>query len=376
MAHAPYRLALVITELEVGGAERCLSNLARHIDRSRYEPQIYSLAPRPRSPRDELVKLLEAENIRVEFLGVTRKQQLWSAVKRMREAWIRQPPDVVQSMLFHANVVTALAARGTGHLSRWCSGIRVADPARIRQFTERIALRPAARVVCVSQQVASFAQTRLHVPEEKLEVIPNGIDVQVWQAATPASLESLGVKPGHRAITCISRLAAQKGIDDLLRMAPRLLQELPRHDLLLVGDGAEAGPLKSLAARLGLGSRVHFCGWQSNIPGILKASDLLVLPSRWEGMPNVLLEAMACQRPVVCNQVEGVQEVLGPLSDAQSVATGDSQAFAEKVLTITQDDSIAAHLGEANRRRIESCFSLPAMIERYEELFDEVSAAV
>ncbi len=108
----------------------------------------------------------------------------------------------------------------------------------------------------------------------------------------------------------------------MLTAAPHFLRLLPHHDLLLVGDGPEAAKLRQLADQSGVSERIHFCGWQPQVREILLASDLLVLPSRWEGMPNVLLEAMGAGRPVVCTQAQGVQEVLGPLAESQGCASG------------------------------------------------------
>ena len=373
MSHEPKKLALVITELEVGGAERCLVNLARGIDQGRFQPTVYSIAPRPSAPRDALVGLLESAHIPVRFLGFTRKWRFPAAVGQLVQAWREQPPDVVQSMLFHANVVTGLAVRRLGRCDSWCAGIRVADPSRTRQMLERSIVKQASHVVCVSQRVADYAGRRMAISVEQLAVIPNGIDVDAGPQQAAALLESLGVPPLRRSIICVSRLDPQKGVDQLLQSAADWLGALPMHDLLIVGDGSQAVRLRRMAAHLDIAARVHFCGWQPNVLEILRASDLLVLPSRWEGMPNVLLEAMACERPVVCTQAEGVMEVLGPLSVEQSVPVGDIQGFTQKVLNILKQPSLAAELGKNNRQRVATHFSLKGMVQRYEALFERVS---
>ena len=120
-------------------------------------------------------------------------------------------------------------------------------------------------------------------------------------------------------VTFVGRLEKQKGVNWLIESAPLWLAELPDCHLLLVGDGPMRATLESAAAASGLGERIHFAGWRADVPEILAASDLLVLPSAWEGMPNVVLEAMASRRPVVATDVEGVRELLGPGADLQTV---------------------------------------------------------
>jgi glycosyltransferase involved in cell wall biosynthesis len=366
------RIALVITELEVGGAERCLVNLAAGLDRDRFAVTVYCLAPRPRAPQDRLVRRLEDEQVPVHFLAFSNKWSLIAAVRSLRRLFDGQRPDVIQSMLFHANVVSGLAHRpgGPGVLSL---GVRVADPSRWRQWVEARVARRAQRIVCVSQSVADFTARQVGIDRARLEVIPNGIDVLACLRRSPADLTRYGIAPGRRVITCISRLATQKGIDLLIRAAPNLFANLPDHDLLLVGDGPEAANLRRLAAERQVSARVHFAGWQPAVPEILLASDLMVLPSRWEGMPNVLLEAMACGCPVVCSAAEGVAEVLGPLAESQTAPVGNSQVLVRKALAIIRNPDLARQLGRQNQQRVTNLFSLAEMVRRYETLFETLS---
>ena len=232
-----------------------------------------------------------------------------------------QRAEIVQSFLFHANVVAARAAR-KARVARLATGIRVADPRWSRAVVERLATRRADAIVCVSQSVAEFCQGR-GFPAKKLVVIPNGIDVAKWRDAQPADLTQFGVPAGRRVFVYVGRLDKQKGLDRFFRAAWRCcgancqitiscwsakeamqpwLRELGR-------DWAKAFPGRP---------PIHFAGWQANIPAIVAASDLLVLPSRWEGMPNVVLEAMAAGKPVIASRAEGVLELLGDAADQQT----------------------------------------------------------
>lgn len=368
------RLALVITELQVGGAERCLTNLAVRLERTRFDPEVYSLGPRPADGHDQLVRMLEEAHVPVHFVGATSARHVLSAVGTVRTWLVRQQPDVVQCFLFHANVVGVLAARRLAQ-TQVATGVRVADPSRWRQWLERRLSRHSARTVCVSQAVADFCQRQVGLPGDRLVVIPNGIDMDSYPARTPADLPSLGIPPDRHAIVCVGRLHPQKGIDWLLSFAPTWLARLPRHDLLVVGEGPQRPELERLAVSAGIADRVHFAGWRHDVPAILAASRLLVLPSRWEGMPNAVLEAMASGRPVLATRTEGVAELLGPATEAQTAAFGDAAGFTERLVGLVANESLAAALGQENRNRAAQRFSLAAMISAYEQLYADLATA-
>ncbi|HND53620.1 MAG TPA: glycosyltransferase [Pirellulaceae bacterium] len=365
----PRRVALVTTELGVGGAERNLVRLAVGLDRTRFESHVFALAAPPPQDRAALVAELEAAGITPRFLGATRKSQVCRAIRELATWFSDLRIDVAQSFLFHANVVAALAARRAG-VPRHLTGVRVADPSRWRHRLERWTTRRAERIVCVSQSVANFTRDIAGFPAAKLVVIPNGLDVSLYADARPADPASLGVPPGRRFLVAIGRLTFQKGFDWLLEQATELLSQLPDVDLVFVGDGPDRESLEARARELQASDRVRFAGWRSDLPRVLAASVGLLLPSRWEGMPNVLLEAMAAGKPVIAARVEGVEEVLGPLAAAQAYVPGSGADFLARAITIARDSHLAAMLGRANQERAMEEFSLATMVRRYEECFE------
>lgn len=369
----PIRLALVITELAPGGAERCLVHLATGIDPSRFRPVVYSLGPEPDADRRELVDKLRAAAVEVTFLGHTSPLHAVSAIRRLASEFQRRPPDIVQTFLFHANVIGALAARRAG-AGPVVLGERVADGRRWRAWLERWAGRGAARMVCVSQAVADHCR-RLGYPADRLQVIPNGVDLAAFAGAAPLELSAVGLPLGRRAILFIGRLHAQKGVRTLLAAASRFLSELPNHDLIMAGEGPALLALQHLATTTNCAQRIHFVGWQANVAPLLSAADLLVLPSRWEGMPNVVLEAMAAGKAVVATRAEGVVELLGEQAEAQTVEMDDVDALAVRIAQLAGDSAQRERLGKLNQTRAASSFSLAAMIQRYACLYDSLAAA-
>ena len=371
----PTSIALCITDLDVGGAERCLVELATRLDRTRFSPEVYCLGARPMDDASSCVPPLEKAGIPVHCLGGNRYWHAPSVVSQLARLLARQNPQTLQTFLFHANLLGRIAAWRAG-VPNVISGIRVAERhARWHLWADRLTRKMVDRHVCVSQSVARFSVDQARLPADKIVVIPNGISPEEFPASQPADLTRHGVPAGSRTITFVGRLTPQKGLCWLLETAPRWFARLPDCHLLLIGKGPERSRLEALSSRLGISGRVHFAGWQSNISQILAASQLLVLPSRWEGMPNVLLEAMATGLAVLATNVEGVIELLGEKAERQTVTYGDSQLLVEKLVAIMSNPDLATQLGNENRIRAANEFTLARMVTSYETLWESGSLA-
>jgi glycosyltransferase involved in cell wall biosynthesis len=369
---ATIRLALCITDLDIGGAERCLTELAVRMDRSRFAPVVCCLGPRP--PRDEascVPQLLDA-GVEVHCLGGRSIWQFPIVLRRLRRLLIAHKPQIAQTFMFHANILGRFSVRRAG-VPKVVASIRVAEhAARWHLRLDRLTQRRVDRYVCVSEAVADFSAARAGLPREKLVVIPNGIELDRYPARRPADLRGFGIPSGRRVVTFVGRLEPQKGVDWLLATARQWLTKLPDGELLLVGLGPSEGALKAAVQAAGIADRVHFAGWRPDVPEILAASGLLVLPSVWEGMPNVVLEAMASRLPVVATDVEGVRELLGPGAGQQTVRHGDSQALGDKIVRFMLDSTLARATGEENRRRAEENFGIARMVEAHEALWESL----
>ena len=367
------RVALAITDLDPGGAEKALVELATRLDRTRFEPEVYCLSPLPPSDVASCAPPLKQAGVEVHDLGVRSLRDLPRAVARWKALLQRQKPLLLQTFLFHANLAGRWAARRAG--VPWViSGIRVAEPRHWHRWADRLTSRLVDRYVCVSDAVARFSHQQGGLPQRKLVVIRNGIDLAKYPAVAADRRPPAGLPLGRRLVLCVGRLERQKGLDWLLRTAPQWLARLPDCDLVLAGKGPDQSRMQRLAQRLGIADRVCFAGWRNDVPEILAASELLVLPSRWEGMPNVVLEAMASRRPVLATKVEGVSELLGVEDEAQTVNWGDSQGLVAKLVRLLSDRPLALELGEKNRRRAEQEFSIDRVVAAYEALWSDLNS--
>jgi glycosyltransferase involved in cell wall biosynthesis len=375
-ANDPHRIALCITELDAGGAERFFVELATRLDKRRFAPTVYCLGPRPIGAGEALAARLAAADVPVQFLGARGLRDAWSVLRHLRNEFQRQRPALVQTFLWHANVLGPLAARvfvaDAEHKTRVpiVTGLRVAEPRRRwRRPLERWAGRWADRHVSVSEGVARYARERIGLTAKKIVVIPNGVDVDRFPARA-VDPQSLGVRHGRRFLLFVGRLDAQdqKGASSLIERAPMLLNGLEEHDLVMVGNGPSAEALRRRVAELGLQDRVHWLGWRGDVPAILAAADLLIAPSRWEGMSNAVLEAMASGKPIVALAAEGISELLGD-EPRQIVPANDWLGFVDRIGVIAGDISLRLRLGQINRRRVESHFRLDQVIASYERLY-------
>lgn len=361
------RIDLVITELFVGGAERCLTELATALQDRGHQVRVASIAPLPRGPQGQLVTRLLDRRIEVFSCDSRHRLQLPKAWRRLSR-WLRQGrPDVIQSMLFHANVLAAIASTASPD-SRLVGGLRVAEPIRWRLTVERRALRRMETVVCVSRAVQRFAQRMFPDAAAKTVVIPNAIDVNRVDACEPIDWTSLGWPPQANVLLYVGRLHHQKGLDLLVDALPGLLGRFPEMHCCLVGQGPQHALLQQAQQRLG-SDRFRLLGWRHDALSLIKACRLLVLPSRYEGMPNVVLEAMAAGKPVACTRVEGIDELLGDQFDQQTCPAGDAAALQQLLENLWVSPQISESIGRANRRLAEQNHSIEVSASAYELIY-------
>jgi starch synthase (maltosyl-transferring) len=362
----PVGVALVITDLDVGGAERALTALATRLDRSRWRVGVFCL-----SGPGALAEVIRGAGLPCECLGVSRRNPI-QAVARLARALRRFRPELVQGFLFHANLAARLAAPWVGRPRPWVlGGIRVAErQRRWHLLLDRWTSRLVAGEVCVSRGVLAFSRDVGGLDPARLTVIPNGIDPAPIDAAEPVPRATIGIPDEAHLALCVGRLDPQKGLPDLLDAAGRVIERRPGWHLALAGDGPERDRLlRSIEAHTALRDRVRWLGRRDDVPGLLKSADVLVQASHWEGMPNAVLEAMAARRAVVGTAVEGTEDLVVPGETGWLVPPRDPAALAQALDQAADDPDRCRRYGEAGRLRVEREFSLDAVVAAYERLW-------
>jgi glycosyltransferase involved in cell wall biosynthesis len=339
-----------------------------------FMPHVVVLGERPFADERCLEQRLTDREIPLTFLDAHGTIDAPATVLKLQQYFAHLRPALVQSFLAHANIATAIAARAAG-VRPVVTGIRVAERrANLHAWLARRTERWVARHVCVSHSVAEFAIHDMRLDPRKVMVIPNGVDATTLASAAPVSREELGLPPEARVLLHVGRLDVQKRIDWLLARFADALPQLPDTYLLFAGSGPSQVYLSKLASQLGVADRVRFLGWRSDVPRLLASCEALVLTSGWEGMPNVVLEAMAAGRPVVVTEVEGVRELLGSLADEQTAPRDDTTGFVQRLFALWNDSDLAARFGNSNQARVRQKFALDETAQRYVRLYHELLA--
>lgn len=243
----------------------------------------------------------------------------------------------------------------------------------------RLAFRPAHAVIAVSQALLDQLRSRRLVRPEHAVLVPNGIDPGPFTAARdraeadPAwrahQRMALGCSPAATLITVVARLAPGKGLEAFLAALATLVPHYPGLVAAIAGEGPLREPLAALADRLGLGGQVLFLGYRADIPAVLAVSDAFCLPSRSEGLPLAVLEAMAAALPVVATAVGGIPEAV------QDEVTGflipRPEATSAALARLLADPARAAAFGRAGQKRVKQHYDLRAMLARLQALYLE-----
>jgi glycosyltransferase involved in cell wall biosynthesis len=236
-----------------------------------------------------------------------------------------------------------------------------------------LALRPHRRIIAVSEEVKARYAGELRVPARKLVVVRNGILVPPPAESADAALraELLRDRPEYLVFTP-ARLHPQKGHAVLLAAAA----QVPEATFVLAGDGPLRAELEQQARALGVADRCVFLGYRADVPAILAAADLVVLPSLFEGLPVSILEAMAAQRPVVATAIGGTDEAITHDQTGLLVPAGDSTALAAAIQRVRMDPALGHRLAVAGRQRVEREFSSARTAAGVMRVYDEIMAEV
>lgn len=231
---------------------------------------------------------------------------------------------------------------------------------------ERLASCWCDEIVCVSEFHRDWGSQLGLARDRKLVAVPNGIQRCLPTLAPAQVRESLGMAPETFAILCPSRLAPQKGIEDLLHAVLRFKGLLGgRFHVYLAGEGPAQEEYKALSAQLGLNDLVTFLGFRDDIPNLLAAADLVVLPSIREGLSISLLEAMAASKTIIATSIGSNREVRSALL----VQPGNREELASAIVRVYQDRNLAAQLAQNAGLRFRQHYTEETMLQDYRRLY-------
>jgi glycosyltransferase involved in cell wall biosynthesis len=370
-----------ITMLELGGAQRNTLDTVARLDRGRFEPALACadegelLAP-ARALGD--VRMFELAHLR-------REVRPWAdlrALGELRRAIRSFAPAIVHTHSSKAGILGRLAAQlervpvvvhsihGFGFGPHQAAVVRAAYLA-----AERRAARWTTAFVAVSQANAQAGLRLGLFRSDQVRVVRSGIDLAAFRAHSggAAVRTELGIPPHAPLVVQVACFKPQKAPERFVALAAEVAARHSNAHFLLVGDGGLRPKLERARAEAGLERRLHLPGWRHDLPAIYDAASVVTLTSRFEGLPRVLVEALAAAVPVVAMAVDGVVEVVRDGVNGFLVAAGDVAAMAERVEAILDQPGLRARLVTRAGEGLET-FDRDLMVRQQESLYEELAA--
>lgn len=359
----PLRVMFLVTSMPVGGAETLLVNLIRRLDRERFVPEVCCL-----KDRGPLGDVLAGEiPVHSGLLGGKYDVRILRRLSRL----------FVQRRIDAAITVGAGDKMFWGRLAAWRARVPViASALHSTGWPDGIGRLNRLLTPITDAFIGVAAPHGRHLvevegfPTAKVHVIPNGVDTDRFRPQPPdATLRTtLGLGPTDRAVVIVAALRPEKNHEMLLEAIARVRQTRPEVKLLVVGEGPERANIDRRAAELGISDAVRMLGNRSDVPAVLATADVFALSSRMEANPVSILEALACEIPVVAPRVGSIPETVRDGETGYLVEPGDASAMADRILDLLRDDEARRAMGAAGRSLVVAHGSLDAMVQGYQRL--------
>ncbi|HAL61297.1 MAG TPA: hypothetical protein DCP08_02695 [Chloroflexi bacterium] len=362
----------------ISGPERQILQLAEPLRRRGFEMGLLLLHRRRSAPSTSHPLIPEARNKGIEA-DTVRVDARFSpqAISRIARHLKEGRFHLLHTHDYKSDLLGLLAARLAGAKAvASARGYTDSTPAlRLYKYIDLIVLRFFSLVIAVSEDLRrQLISARLQ--EERVITLHDGIDVTAFVSGTEERGERLRRRlvdfEGQPLIAIVGRLSPEKGHRYFLESAKIIQTIHPEAKFLILGEGPLRAELEGLAARLGIKEAVSFLGYQRDVAGYMAASDLVVLSSLREGLPNALLEALALGKAVVATRVGGVPEVIIEGQTGLLVPPKEPQRLAEKVVWLLEKPEEAAKMGERGRVRVVSAFSVEGLARKLAETYRQV----
>ena len=359
----------VHTSLTMGGEEVLLVEIIRRMNRARCTPELCCL--KERGPLGDI--LADA--------GTPVFDQLMTHKYDVR-VWQRL------TNLFRKRRIDAVVTVGTGgdkmfwgRLAAWRANVPVIVssihstgwPIRVEWVNRRLAPMTDA-FIAVAEKHGEHIIENEGCPREKVRVIPNGVDIDIFQPQerNTALRAELGLPAGAPVAGLVAVFREEKNHGRFLRVAQAVHNQLPTAHFLLVGDGPELPDFEQMARDLGIGDAIHFAGRRTDIPALLSELDLFLLTSDMEASPVSILESMACGLPVVSTRVGSISETIADGVSGYLVEKTAEDEMATRVTELLADPHKSREMGNAGRQQVVAHYSVERMVEGYENLLTEL----
>lgn len=374
-SHGPLRVVHVVDLLALAGMEYGVIKLVNRLDPERIRSMIVCLRHQTEDARQLLATTIPVFELR------KNPGRNWRLIGRLAARFRAEQVDIVHSHNWSALLYSVAAAR-LARIPLVVHGEHGKDDTTVdrrRLIASRFLARGVSRVCAVSRDLAEGVIRDWRIPRERVTWIPNGVDLEAFERkhALDGLRDEFGLASGSRVVMNTGGFRSIKDHPTLLRAFARIHREDPMARLILVGRGGAADPragLDRMASELGIADAVMFAGVRRDVPRLLEICDVYVNSSRFEGLSNTILEAMAAGKPVVATAVGGNPELVQNGVTGFLVPPGEKDLLADRVADLLRDPSLRSRMGAAGRARVEAQHSMAGMVRAYSELYEELWA--
>jgi len=370
------KLLYIITKLELGGAQKQLLSLIRGLDKEKFSPFLFTAKS----------GLLLADALSIPELTIRKSQFLERNINPLKDTlslieiyWFikKNNVEIVHTHSSKAGILGRLATRlakvkiivHTVH--GW--PFNECQPGLLRKLyieLEKFAAQFTHKLIVVSDYDKQIGLKNNIGTEIKYGLMRYGIDYDLFNSKEKNIREELGIKENELVVTDISCFKPQKCPSDFIKLAYLAGKEFSSAKFILVGDGILRKYAEKLIFKLNLQKQVILTGWRKDIHAILSATDVLVLTSLWEGLPIVVLEAMAAKKPVIATHTGGVKEVIAEDKTGFLVPRHDIKKMSEKLVTLLRNEALRKQMGEAAKNNLGYNFTLENMVKYNQDLYE------
>jgi glycosyltransferase involved in cell wall biosynthesis len=369
------KVCYIITKLELGGAQKTALHIAENINKNIFES--FVIAGKGGILDDEVEKKIKFYCIKHFVRDISPLMDLKSLFK-IYSILKREKPDIVHTHSSKAGIIGRIAAKLAGvkiivHTIHGY-GFNETQKLFIKKFyifLEKFCTLFSDKLIVVTKEDIKKGLHYKIAKENKFVLIRAGVDTEFYKSfiQNPNFKETLGIGDNIRIISTIGAFKPQKNLKDFIKAASLVVSRFKDTMFLIIGDGQQRKELEILIEKSNLKNKILMLGWRTDIAEILKASDIFVLTSLWEGLPCSIIEAMCCAKPVVANAVDGLKEIVVDGKNGFLVEPNNYVKTAERITCLLSNKIDLKNLGEKAYNSISQEYNINHNLKQYEELY-------
>ncbi len=356
MSNQKIKIYYILGPLGYGGAERLVVDMVKNLDKNIFLPKVFCI-------RSKGALAVELEKIGLEVVVVPKKNKFGlDTIVALTKIFKKEKPDIVHTHLFVGDTWGRLAAVLARVPLIFCTEHNInMDEGFFRRQLKLVLSFFTNKFFAVSKAVKTHSIKKDKISAKKMQVIYNGIDINKFkQSEFKFNLQ-------NPILTCVGRLEEQKGQRYLIAAMPEIIKKYPSVCLWLVGSGSQQVVLENQIKNLNLNNNVSLIPATQAVSDILNQTDIFVLPSLWEGLGIVLLEALASFKPVVASQILAVDEIIVHNKTGLLATPKDSHDLAQKILMYLDDQNLAKALAKAGQQMVIDNFGIKKITSLYQK---------